>query len=109
MPCRGPELTRNESKRNEYVNYTQECLKYAASELGIRRKREILDLVNKKQGFVFSQEFSDEITVYLCDLLKGLNVIQQDRIIYNAHDRRSRDLANWWEEHQKLDRKRSKR
>lgn len=42
----------------------------------------------------------------LCELLTSLTAEDLDRIVYNARDKVSRDLADWWEEHQQADLKR---
>lgn len=42
----------------------------------------------------------------LCDVLKRLNSKEFDDVVYNARSKKSRDLADWWEEHQEADRKR---
>lgn len=46
----------------------------------------------------------------LCKLLKGLSKDKSkiERIVYNAHSKKSRELANWWERHQHADRVRKK-
>jgi len=44
----------------------------------------------------------DEATKMLCELCKKLD----DDIIYNGRKKRARELADWWDEHEKADRKR---
>lgn len=44
----------------------------------------------------------------LCALVKGMSDEEREAIVYNPHNRDSRDLANWWEEHQEADRAREK-
>ncbi len=44
----------------------------------------------------------------LCALLKAMSNDQLEQIVYDAHSRNARDLANWWEDHQEADRKREK-
>lgn len=39
----------------------------------------------------------------LCELLTDMPEEERDRIVYDARDKVSRDLADWWEEHQKAD------
>lgn len=48
----------------------------------------------------------DDVVMYLCQALKYMPKDQQEQIIYNAHDKTSRDLANWWDKHQEADRTR---
>lgn len=47
-----------------------------------------------------------DATAKLCSLLKSLTENEREALVYNAHSRISRDLANWWEDHQDLDAKR---
>ena len=42
----------------------------------------------------------------LCGLLKAMKPKERDRVIYNAKDKRSRELADWWENHLEQDRRR---
>ena len=45
----------------------------------------------------------DEATQMLCDLCSNMSESDQERIIYNAKNRVARELADWWEDHQKFD------
>lgn len=42
----------------------------------------------------------------LCSTLSGLSKDDFERIVYNARSKTSRDLADWWEEHEAADRER---
>ena len=46
----------------------------------------------------------DECVVALCEILRG-GTDDVMAIVYDAKDRRSRRLADWWEDHQEEDRK----
>lgn len=47
---------------------------------------------------------SDERSVTeLCATLKAMDPKQRDALVYNARNKNSRDLADWWEEHQAAD------
>lgn len=39
----------------------------------------------------------------LCAAISQMDEQERERIVYNAHDATSRDLADWWEEHQRAD------
>lgn len=53
---------------------------------------------------------SDErIVPELCALIRSLGDSERDRIVYDAKSRISRDLADWWEEHEQADREREER
>lgn len=49
---------------------------------------------------------TDEWVKFLCTMFKEMNQEQIDRIVYDAKDKRSRALADWYEEHQEVDRQR---
>jgi len=40
----------------------------------------------------------------LCALLKGMSQEERESYIYVARDKQARALADWWEEHQEVDR-----
>src|SRR5262245_55475981 len=42
----------------------------------------------------------------LCSMIRTLTPEQVEQYIYDAHDRTSRQLAEWWETHQRADVKR---
>lgn len=48
---------------------------------------------------------SRDLTKYLCALLKNLDETQKSEILYNGRQAISRRLADWWENHQEVDRK----
>lgn len=50
-----------------------------------------------------------DLVPYLCNLIEGLDKRNLDRIVYNAREKTSRDLADWWDEHKRADRERIKR
>lgn len=45
----------------------------------------------------------DEATRILCETFRGLTTPQTEQFVYNAHDKESRKLADWWERHQEWD------
>jgi hypothetical protein len=51
----------------------------------------------------------ERLVPYLCKILNEMAPGQRERIIYNGHNKIARDLADWWEEHQRVDRERIKR
>lgn len=98
--------------RNDYMNPTEqeieskkvaEHLVYVASKLGKTCK----DYVIKASNTMYGDESKiDEMTVTLCNLLKSLSEEQTNKIVYYARSKQSRDLADWWENHQEFDKKR---
>lgn len=48
----------------------------------------------------------NDMVVTLCAELSALDEETRDKLVYNAKDKTSRDLADWWEIHQKADKER---
>ena len=48
----------------------------------------------------------DANTALLCGTINGFTKKEQDRILYNGKSPAARKLADWWENHQEVDRKR---
>lgn len=46
---------------------------------------------------------ADEFTALLCDKLKRLTNAQLAKWVYNGRSPAARKLADWWDEHQKID------
>ena len=44
-------------------------------------------------------------TPLLCEAIKRMDDTTREVIVYNAHSKQSRDLADWWENHQAHDEK----
>jgi hypothetical protein len=51
----------------------------------------------------------DKNVALLCLVISNMTKEQVDSILYNARSKESRDLANWWEEHQEADIKRKQK
>jgi hypothetical protein len=89
-------------------------------EIEIARAARLLNFVRSKVRLVPSKlatensdpnryptkETGDIITEQLCTLLGKMSKGQQEKIVYNAHDAVSRDLASWWAAHQAADKAR---
>jgi len=56
-----------------------------------------------------SEEISHQIVAYLCEMCHAIEKIPTiaEKIIYNGRERKARNLANWWEDHQEMDNERS--
>lgn len=69
----------------------------------------VFEKINKPvPGWLYREsekDFNDnqELIPNLCKMLRLMTDAERESIVYNPHDRRSRDLADWWEEHQKAD------
>lgn len=99
MPCNGdylePTQSEEESKR------CAEILVYVHKKL----KLKIPDYVTLASEDCYgNSDKLNEMVVLLCSLCTKMSKKQQNDIIYNAKDKMSRRLADWWEEHQEADR-----
>lgn len=57
----------------------------------------------------FAGDHLDKITQRLCNILNKLKINDPNKfeaLVYNAKVKESRDLANWWEQHEKFDKER---
>lgn len=101
MPC-----------RSDYLEAT-------GKENGLRRAAKLAVFVATNLGVPLSASIAENADKYyaedkgqvqwLCGKITKMTDEQRERIIYNAHDATSRDLANWWEEHQAADKARIER
>ena len=101
MPCRSDHLepTAREIESREVAN----LILYVNSKL----KRTTDGYIHKAAKNVYGDvDRVDEFTAALCYTLGTLTKEQTEKIIYNAHDKMSRKLADWWERHQAFDRER---
>jgi hypothetical protein len=94
--------TKEESNRKE----VSEFLVFVDKKLGATTPKKILDASQDSYGN--GVELNDVVAL-LCTILSNLSPEQQEFIIYDARDKTSRRLADWWEEHQEADRKRLKK
>ena len=97
MPC-----------RSDYMEPTHK-------EIQLQRTAKLLRFVNVKLDLPVSKKLneaanssycSDDFVPELCKTIRGLNEEQLNDIVYNARDKISRSLADWWEEHEAADRAR---
>lgn len=102
MPCKSDYM--NPSQWEVEGQRVAGHLRYALQRLG----KEVPEDVEAVADDLYGEhgERLDEHTRLLCSLLNSIGEDGRERVIYNAHDRRSRALANWWEDHQEADQKR---
>lgn len=98
MPCNSDYLAptglETESQR------AAQLLLYTLASLNV----EVPGWVAKAASHIYGDtERADEIVSALCEFCQTMNAENKQRIIYDAHSRQARDLANWWEEHQEAD------
>lgn len=104
MPCRSDYMEPTE--REIYCQNTAKLYRYALIKL------ELVELRRNIDEDAANNYASFDYTSTLCRLLSDLkinNVIAFDELVYNAKDKDSRALADWWEKHEEVDRKRKAR
>lgn len=84
----------------------------AADERQRRRKERVRNLAIYVNGCIPHKGKigydHQENTRFLCSTLKKMSKDQLDTIVYDGRIKEARDLADWWEEHQEMDRQREK-
>lgn len=101
MGCRSDylEATKSETHSKEVAEH----LVYVFTHL----KKEVPEYVTKAANNYYGDTNKlNTMVVELCDILTNLKDKTRNEIVYNAKDKQSRALADWWEIHQEADRKR---
>jgi len=103
MPCRSDYL--ESTQREKESKRVATLLVYLFTELNQTAQitKELSDAVDNYYG---EESKLDEWTALLCSTLRNLSQKEEDAIVYNARDKKSRKLATWWENHQAWDKKR---
>lgn len=100
MPCRCDYL--EPSRRESEIQRAAQLLLYVYENLG--RVPEPWMLAESRNAYASEERCLTE----LCSVLSSMNRQEMEGIVYNAHDKTARDLANWWEEHRVADKLRLK-
>lgn len=101
MGCRSDylEATKSETHSKEVAEH----LVYVLNKLN----KPIPDYVSKAANDYYGDVNKLHIMVVeLCDILTNMKDKTRNEIVYNAKEKKSRALADWWETHQEADRKR---
>jgi hypothetical protein len=107
MPCRGPEPVTPTQKGVE-SRRTCQMLVYIL-EMFDQHIEDWITEGAKEDEYCWYPEYLDEATRMTCEWCKhAIETGQEDTVIFDAHSRKARRLADWWEEHQELDKKREK-
>ncbi|RTK97793.1 MAG: hypothetical protein EKK64_00900 [Neisseriaceae bacterium] len=101
MPCDGSYM--NPSQRETDSLFICKRIVFLFKKLNFPIPKRIVEAADSLYGDV---ENLDENVAILCGVIRQMKKEQVDSIIYNARSKESRDLANWWEEHQEADSKR---
>jgi len=51
----------------------------------------------------------ERLVPHLCELITNMDEDTLNRVVYNGRDKTSRDLADWWDRHEKADRARERK
>ena len=101
MPCRGPDITEPTQRDRESQRVCQ-CLVYILSKF----KQPVEDWMVEGAEDCCPDKL-DMATSHLCGWLKhAVETGREDEIVYDARSRDARNLADWWEDHQEMDRER---
>lgn len=98
MPCRCDymEPTAREKQSKEVAQH----LVYLYTRLGQSVPVEVAKAASSLYGDVKTVDVN---TANLCAILRTLQESQLNEFVYNGRIKEARDLANWWEDHQRLD------
>lgn len=117
MPCRSDYLQRDTRETEsrlviDLLVYVRDSLGSNLEEVYSRRDqpRYPPDYINqwevKSDPYYGLVGGLDQQTAMLCLLICNMTDDEREKILYNAHSKQSRQLADWWEKHQEADRKR---
>jgi transposase len=96
MPCQDTWL---ESDRDYEIQH----------EIRVERVKKLTGYLARQLGLIHTPLHDhQENTRFLCSNIKKMNQRQLDTIVYDGLNKMARDLADWWEEHQEMDREREK-
>lgn len=97
MPCRSDYMEPTQKER--LLRETAQLYAYALTEAGER----VPDRVTRAANNTYC---TDDFVSHLCEFITRMDADTRHRIVYNAHEKQSRQLADWWERHQEADRQR---
>lgn len=101
MPCNSNYLDPTSAERNS--QRVAKLLAYVFTKGGLAIPSDIKAASYDCYG---NTEMLDKWVQLLCKTCTAMTPKEKDAIIYNAKDATSRDLADWWEEHERADRER---
>jgi len=101
MPCNGDYL--NPTTKERELQRTATLLIFVKRKLG----KPVAPWLTKEAKDNYAKR--ESVVPQLCREIERMTTEQRERILYDAHDKDSRDLANWWETHQAADTTRKKK
>jgi len=105
MPCLSDYLEPNSYEKSIKETIENLLFLYSKENLNKPIKKELLKASTE---IYFSKEKGDKWVSELCEQLSNLSEDNLNTIVYNPKLKKSRKLADWWEEHQEADAKRIK-
>ena len=103
MPCNSDYLNPNQEELNKVL--TSRLICFVDKKLGIKTDSSIV----KASKHTYGEGVTLNVIVpSLCAKIKSFTKAQKEEILYDAKNKTSRELADWWEEHQKADKIRLK-
>ena len=104
MPCSGP--SSSECRGADARVAVSKHIVFFLTEMGLKKEIPVMATDTIKENGWGGAKGIDELTKFLCKEIGEASVHDVHAIIYNSRSRKARELANWWEDHQELDRKR---
>lgn len=99
MPCCEP----TQSSTDAQAERTAKAIIIIDKKMGIETDKKIIEIVG---AYSFHGNQCNYLTSVLCAKIRALTKDELEKIVYNARDKDSRFLADWWEEHDKFDKER---
>lgn len=99
MPCYEPQQTTSDIQAER----TAKAIIILDKMMGIETPSKITKIVD---AYSFHGSQCNYLTSTLCSKIRALTEEEFEKYIYNARNRDSRFLADWWEEHDKFDKER---
>lgn len=100
MPCKSDYL--NPLAREAELHRTAKLLVYALTSLGRPVPPDVATAAD-------SMYCKTDLVPDLCALVRSMTPEQLDKVVYDGHNEQARELATWWDRHQKADTKRQAR
>jgi hypothetical protein len=103
MPCSEPRI----EHREQMAADAAEHLLYLEDATPLKLGSAVVKMLKGVDARTIGPDLCDELTRILCDACKVMEGYGDDatKYIYNGHDPRARRLADWWDEHKKIDQK----
>jgi hypothetical protein len=99
MPCNSDYLEPN--AREAKLQLTAILYKYALKKMKLKAPANV---TTAARDIYCTFDFVPD----LCDLITKMDSVERRKVVYNPYDKTARKLADWWEEHQRADRERTK-